>query len=147
MEIGTFLAGFIVGAALTVLMFLIAHMYYETKSNYPNKPGVINKQKMLNAMNQRMNALSIYLKNDYGSNLTGYHEAHREVRYWRDCITRGVFDEEGNQMAQLSLDIKNTGIFKDMVGIIKDIAKDERVPAELREEIMSKVDFIVESRC
>jgi hypothetical protein len=88
----TFIAGSIVGAAITVLIFLIAYMYYELKHH--NKPtALIDKHKVLNAMNQRMDVLSIYLEKDYGANLTGYHEAHREVRYWRDCINRGVFNE------------------------------------------------------
>lgn len=89
----TFIFGYIIGTILTLLLLYIGYMYYEFKHKN-NQSRLINKQKILSYMNQRMDALSIYLDHDYGSNLTGYHEAHREVRYWRDCINRGVFDEE-----------------------------------------------------
>jgi hypothetical protein len=88
-----FIAGSIVGAALTILIFLIGFMYYELQHKH-NPKALINKRKILNSMNQRMDSLSIYLENDYGANITGYHEAHREIRYWRDCINRGLFDED-----------------------------------------------------
>jgi hypothetical protein len=34
----------------------------------------------------------------------------------------------------------------DMTNLVRDITKDERIPAAVREEIMDKVNLIIESR-
>jgi uncharacterized protein (UPF0147 family) len=46
----------------------------------------------------------------------------------------------------VTLDMKHTEMFIDMANMVSDITKDERIPADVREEIMDKVNLITESR-
>jgi uncharacterized protein (UPF0147 family) len=48
--------------------------------------------------------------------------------------------------ATVTLDMKHTEIFMDMTNLVRDITNDERIPAAVREEIMDKVNLIIESR-
>jgi uncharacterized protein (UPF0147 family) len=48
--------------------------------------------------------------------------------------------------ATVTLDMKHTEMFMDMANMVRDITKDERIPATVREEIMDKVNLIIESR-
>jgi uncharacterized protein (UPF0147 family) len=46
----------------------------------------------------------------------------------------------------ISVDATNLEVFKDMINVIKDVTNDERIPSDVREEIMDKVNLIIESR-
>jgi hypothetical protein len=48
--------------------------------------------------------------------------------------------------ASVTLDMKHTEMFIEMTNLVSDITKDERIPAVVREEIMDKVNLIIESR-
>jgi uncharacterized protein (UPF0147 family) len=49
-------------------------------------------------------------------------------------------------MAKLTVDVSNLDLFKQLVQIIRDTTNDDRVPAAVRKEIMTKVQAIVESK-
>jgi hypothetical protein len=51
-----------------------------------------------------------------------------------------------NDILTVSVEMKHTEIFIDLVNVVRDFTKDERVPAAVREEIMDKVNHIIESR-
>lgn len=54
------------------------------------KPSI--KDNMLAAMESRMAALQDNIERDYNGGLSGYLEAWREVKYWKEAIERGEFD-------------------------------------------------------
>jgi phage head maturation protease len=54
----------------------------------------MNKELILDFMNKRMEALRERIERDYGGNLVGYNETFREVKYWKEAIERGEFDEK-----------------------------------------------------
>jgi hypothetical protein len=43
---------------------------------------------LLMKMRQRKEALKEYIDRDYNGGLTGYNEAHREVKFWIEFIER-----------------------------------------------------------
>jgi uncharacterized protein (UPF0147 family) len=51
-------------------------------------------------------------------------------------------------MAQMTVKVEATKleIVKDIFHVLKDIVDDERIPAAVREEIMDKVNTIIESK-
>jgi hypothetical protein len=56
----------------------------------------MDKQYIIQQMQKRMDALRDLIDRDYCGNLTGLNEAFREVKYWKEAIDRGVFDDEGD---------------------------------------------------
>lgn len=52
------------------------------------------KEKLIAALEQRMNMLKTWTDRDYGGGLVGYYEAYREAKYWKEAIERGEFDEK-----------------------------------------------------
>lgn len=90
----TFIFGYVIGMSLTLLLLYMGHCWYEFKHKQ-SETTVINKQKILNFMSQRMDGLRLYIDKDFGGHITGHHEAFREVKYWKEAIERGVFDEDG----------------------------------------------------
>lgn len=50
-------------------------------------------------------------------------------------------------MAQMTVRVKATGLnyVKGVVQVLKDFVDDQRIPAAVREEIMDKVDTILEA--
>ncbi|MMZ67946.1 hypothetical protein D1872_305860 [compost metagenome] len=52
----------------------------------------IFKNNILAAMEKRMAALQVRIDKDFNGGLSGFNEAHREVKYWKEAIERGEFD-------------------------------------------------------
>jgi hypothetical protein len=54
----------------------------------------VSKEKILEFMEKRMNALKVHIEKDFAGNLAGRNEAFREVKFWKEAIERGVFDSD-----------------------------------------------------
>ncbi|MBT2696358.1 hypothetical protein J7E79_02765 [Bacillus sp. ISL-40] len=52
----------------------------------------LDKEGILKAVESRMQALKDYIDRDFEGGLTGYNEAFRELKYWKEAIERGEFD-------------------------------------------------------
>jgi hypothetical protein len=53
---------------------------------------VLDKNKLLEAMTKRKNALYNQITRDFGGGLAGRTYEHMEVKYWKEAIERGEFD-------------------------------------------------------
>jgi hypothetical protein len=51
------------------------------------------KKQIIKAMEMRMEALKERIDRDFCGNLTGFNEAFREVKYWKEAIERGEFEK------------------------------------------------------
>jgi hypothetical protein len=54
----------------------------------------ISKQKILDFMTKRFNALQNEIDRDKGGGLADSLAKWQEVKYWKEAIERGEFDEE-----------------------------------------------------
>jgi regulator of RNase E activity RraB len=50
------------------------------------------RARIIEAMKKRMVVLQVHIDRDYNGGLSGYNEAWREVKYWKEAIERGEFD-------------------------------------------------------
>ncbi len=89
----TFIFGYVVGTTLTLLLLYMGYLRYEYKHR-DNESSMLNKKKLIRFMNQRMDGLRLYIDKDFGGHITGHHEAFREVKYWKEAVERGCFDED-----------------------------------------------------
>jgi hypothetical protein len=53
----------------------------------------MDKEYIIQQMQQRMDALRDLIDRDYCGNLTGLNEAFREVKYWKEWMERTEFHE------------------------------------------------------
>jgi hypothetical protein len=53
----------------------------------------MDKELIIEKMEQRMRALRDLIDRDYAGNLVGLNEAYREVKYWKEAIERGEFEK------------------------------------------------------
>lgn len=65
----------------------------EGEDDMPENETPSFKEKIHKALIQRMTMLEKWTTRDAGGSLYGYHEMWREVKYWREAIERGEFDE------------------------------------------------------
>lgn len=54
--------------------------------------NVLNKHKLIAAMDQRMKYLQDRISRDFAGGLSADLEALREVKYWKEAIERGEFN-------------------------------------------------------
>lgn len=54
--------------------------------------NLIDKQKLLDDMNVRLQALEDFTNRDFSGGMQSYVEAVRELRVWRDTLSRGDYD-------------------------------------------------------
>lgn len=54
---------------------------------------MLNKKKLIAAMEDRMKFLEERISRDFGGGMTGDVEAYRELKYWKECIKeRGLYN-------------------------------------------------------
>lgn len=54
--------------------------------------NVLDKQKLLNDITVRYESLKDRIDKDYTGGITSFHEAVRELKYWKESIERGEYD-------------------------------------------------------
>lgn len=55
---------------------------------------MLSEEKLLDFMRKRMEALQRQIDTDFGGGLYGRLEAWREVKWWKEAIERGEFNED-----------------------------------------------------
>lgn len=58
---------------------------------------LIDKHKILEFMTNRFKALEDQVIRDFGGSLANRLGEYREVKYWKEAIERGEFDEKGTK--------------------------------------------------
>lgn len=53
---------------------------------------MLDKDKILNFMTRRKDALNDHITRDFGGHMQGRVYEHSEVKYWKEAIERGQFD-------------------------------------------------------
>jgi hypothetical protein len=89
-----FLFGYIVGSTVTLLLLYFGHCLYQFR-----KPPttVIGKTKIHSFMAQRFDLLQDDINRDFGGGLSDRLAKWQEVKYWKEAIERGVFDEDESE--------------------------------------------------